>query len=140
MYRPAVLLVAAALICAGTARAQQDVQQQILAAEKSWFEAFLRGDASTVAKMETDDFVAIQDGQMADKPQQTASIQQRRPIQQNRNSDVIRLMQNGDTAVLIKRDTVTVGSDSERQLVSEVWVRNNGSWKIAHFHVSAIKQ
>jgi uncharacterized protein (TIGR02246 family) len=119
-----------------TPYAQQDIQQQILAAEKQWFDAFYKGDAEGVAKMKTEDFVFIQQGRITDKVEQTARNRTRGPVPQTRQTTVHRLFLHGDTAVLLGTEAVRQGDESARVHFTQVWVRRDGRWLIQHAHYS----
>jgi ketosteroid isomerase-like protein len=136
MLKRAALVFASTLLFATLTFAQQDLQGQLLAAKSAWLDAFFRGDADGVAKLETEDFVFIQQGQITDNPQQTQRNRTRGPVQQKRDTEVHRLVVNGDTAFLLGTDTITTSSDSSRQHFTVVFSRRGGNWLIQHAHYS----
>jgi ketosteroid isomerase-like protein len=116
-------------------------QRAVLDANKAWFDAFVRGDADAMDKIETADFVFIQDGLIEDKAQQLADIRKRagRPLEQTHRVDLHRFARSGNVAIVTGHNVITTATDSGRVAFSEVWVRDGSLWRVAQAHYSAAR-
>jgi len=114
------------------------VEAEILAAGKAWLAALDRGDADAMDRMETDDFVFAQDGRLANKPEQIASIRNGRApaVAPSRSVTVNSLSVQGDVAVMTGTRTVGTGGLSIDAAFTEVWVRTTDGWSIKAAHYS----
>jgi len=121
-------------------RAQDSaVQQQVLDANRSWFEAFVRGDANAMDNLETDDFVFIQDGMLVDKADQLAGIRKRgEPLKQTHTIELHKLATTGDVVVATGFNIVR-GEETGRAAFSEVWIREGGRWRVKQAHYSTLR-
>jgi ketosteroid isomerase-like protein len=96
--------------------------------EQQWVEAYYRGDAKTLARIEADDFTVIANGQKQTKAQQIAEAEGRGPVGVPQPNVEEEIRHYGDVAVI----TGLSGGSNVR--FTAVWLKMNGSWKVAHLH------
>lgn len=124
-------------------------EQQVMSASKEWFDALSRGDAQALDRLETEDFVMIQRGSdnvtiipKADHLNNVRKALESRP-KFKREVGQIRIRLYGNVAVLVAI-TQFVGSDPAgkqligRAVITEVWVRDSGRWRLAHLQPTDI--
>ena len=92
-------------------------------------------------KIETPEFVMIQDGQLMDKAQQLAGIRKRsgKALDQSHSVEVHKFVLNGNVAVLTGYNVVKAPTASDRVTFTEVWVRDGSQWQVAQGHYSSTK-
>ena len=159
---PIVVVLLMVLSAAGSAFGQDRVlMNEVLAANRQWFEAFVRSDADAMDRAETDDFVIIQDGRIVPKAEQLAHIRARDGRHLHRTfrlSDVaVQVHRSGslsiaqrtipqvrspslDVVVLtgVRLDRSTRLDLNSRAAFSEVWVRHDGRWRVSLAHYSTM--
>lgn len=129
-------------ICFSTAAvAQSDaVEREILESHKAWFEAFDRGDVEAIDGIETDDFVLVNGDRIVEKRQQLENIRTGYGggVEMTRVVASHSFVLMGDTAVLrgVQYSSSQAGGDTI--IFTEVWLREDGDWKIASAHFSPV--
>lgn len=108
---------------------------RILAVERAWTDAHLRGDVATIAHLMADDYLKIEsDGSVSHR---AATLAKHTPEtrywdQAQGDEYIVRLY--GDTAVVIGRWTARGVNNGERfdyaARFLSVYVRRNGEWKM----------
>jgi ketosteroid isomerase-like protein len=117
------------------------VEAEILAAGEAWLAALDRADADAMDRMETNDFVFVQDGFLVNKPEQIGSIRNLRnrpalPVTPTRSVKVNSLSVEGDVAVMTGTRTIEMGGSSFETAFTEVWVRTSEGWLVKAAHYS----
>ena len=159
---PTVVVLLMALSAAGSAFGQdRALMDEVLAANRQWFEAFVHSDADAMDRAETDEFVIIQDGRIVPKAEQLAHIRARDGRHLHRTyrlSDVaVQVHRSGslsiaqrtvpqvpspslDVVVLtgVRVDQSTRSDLTARATFSEVWVRHHGRWRVSLAHYSTM--
>ena len=118
------------------------VESQVMEASREWFTALMQGDFQAVDRLETDDFLTVQQAPGAvavvDKAQQLASLRKagdKRP-RFDRELSGVKVRTYGQTAVLTALATYRQPGDKgqavAQAVVTEVWVNESGRWRIAH--------
>jgi ketosteroid isomerase-like protein len=122
-------------------RAQNStVQQEVLDANRSWFDAFVRGDANQMDSMETEDFVFIQDGLLLDKADQIAGVRKfAGQLKQTHTIELHKLATAGDAVIATGFNIVNSENETQRAAFTEVWVRDGGRWRIKQGHYSTMR-
>jgi ketosteroid isomerase-like protein len=117
-------------------KAADKESETIVRLEREWLSAFGRGDAATVDRMERATFTAV------DGTGQVTKIEQLKLIGQRAKRDLgvtyayqrqdVRLF--GNVALLTGLCEVKIAANepAEQALVTEIWVRQDGTWKIEH--------
>jgi hypothetical protein len=118
--------VAAPPVAPSRPSTRQTAEQQILDADRQWFEAYYRNDRTTVTRLSAEGF-AMTDARSADRRTPPGS----EPARQVRD---VRVDVHGDGAVLSGRMIERVAHGTEvrehESFVSEVWVRRDGTWRL----------
>lgn len=126
------------------AAGQGSVEQQVLQASNEWFEALMAGDIDRLDRLQTDDFLTVQQGRGAvavvGKGQQMENLRKagsNRP-KFERTLSAVKVREYGNVAVLTalstyrqpgpRRDAVL-----SRAVVTEIWVNEQGRWRLCHF-------
>jgi ketosteroid isomerase-like protein len=112
----------------------------LVAASNRWFDALLRGDAETLRTLEADDFVVVQQTPrgllVMDRAVQLRNLRtDGAGPRLHRELNSVRIRRYGNVAVLTARAVLQRIPDGARTeaVVSEVWVNQNGQWRVAHF-------
>lgn len=136
-----MILVVCAVVTCGVGAQGPSVRQQIEAANKAWFDAFVKGDIKTMDQMETDDFVFIQDGEITDKAEQIGGLRKRegKPLQQTHTVEFHKVAVSGNVAVATGFNTARDQKESTKAAFSEVWVRDGNRWRVRLAHYSTLK-
>ena len=135
----AVLLLLLSLVIAPSfemAKAADKESETIIRLEREWLTAFGRGDVAIVDRMETATFTAV------DSSGQVTKIEQLKLMEKREKRDLgvtytarrqdIRFF--GNVALLTGLTEVKIASNepAEQALVTEIWVKQDGTWKIEH--------
>ena len=148
MSSAAVLLLLALLPGASPASARE---QQVVAAERAWSQAFLRHDLTALSRLLADDFVGIDGrGFLSDKAAELEEARAPEPgatgvlVREELSETRVRLY--GDTAILTAINTASFspgpGETAEstiRYRRTTVWVWRDGRWQCVSFHGSRIQ-
>lgn len=126
-----------------TAVSDGGIEQQVLAASRAWFEALMRADVEAVDRAETDNFITIQQSSkgvvVVNKEQQLAALRNSRAdrVAFTRDLSSVMVRPFGSVAVLTgvaifrgQRDGKSILSQA---VIAEVWVNEDGRWRLAHF-------
>ncbi|HXE80106.1 MAG TPA: nuclear transport factor 2 family protein [Vicinamibacterales bacterium] len=116
--------------------ASPSLEEQILAADRAWFNAFYRNDQASLTRLNAPGF-ALSDARAANRKAPAGSSPQR----ELRN---VRVDVHGDGAVLsgrmIERITRGGGTEQHESFVSEVWIRRDGAWKLLGLRLASPEQ
>jgi hypothetical protein len=125
---PAAPARADATPIAPPARPVPTAEVEILNANSRWFEAYYAGDRATMQTFAAADFTLADERTGNRLAANTSGVQ--------RSMDQIRVEVAGDGAVLSARLTerLTVGGETVQQvsMVSQVWIRQNGRWRLVN--------
>jgi ketosteroid isomerase-like protein len=108
---------------------------EVLATERSWTEAHLRGDVATIARLMASDYTKIQpDGSVVRRAEALASFVPEERAWEVAEGDKYDVRVYGDTAVVIGRWTARgvnhgVRFDYQARFLS-VYVRRDGVWQM----------
>lgn len=106
-----------------------------------WYTAYLRGGAATLDRIEAEDFVVIgPDGRAGTAEGRYARIQE--AVKANRwfapgttrGPEQVQMRSYGDVVLVHGRTSPQPGSSGQGSAFTEVWVRRNGRWEVAHLH------
>ncbi len=135
------LAILACLIIVLPARAA-DVGKEVLSAERHWFDAIVKRDASTLDKLITSDYVSTSDGAISTK---AASVQYF-----TAGAVTIQRIDTADTNVAVYQDAAVVtgvstwkskysGQTSTGRIRhTELWIKQDGRWQVAAWHGSTL--
>lgn len=126
------------------ATGQGSVEQQVVQASNEWFEALMAGDLDRLDRLQTDDFLTVQQGRGAvavvGKGQQMENLRKagtNRP-KFERSLSAVKVRERGSIAILTALATYHQpgprrNTAISRAVVSEVWVHEQGRWRLWHF-------
>lgn len=122
----------------------ESIEQQIVKISNEWFAALMAGDLEALNRLQTDDFLTVQQGRggvaVVSKAQQLETLKKAgsdRP-RFERTLSAIKVRDYGSVAVLTALSTYREAGPRKDGLVSravttEVWVNERGRWRLAHF-------
>jgi ketosteroid isomerase-like protein len=125
----------------GTASAEQD----LLKLEREWLDAYIKGDAAVLERIEADDFsITYAGGEVLTKAQELANLKANASANASIKFDTegtkVRLY--GDTAVLtgaVNQRLTDNGTERVmRYRYTDVWVKRNGRWQVAASQLTRI--
>lgn len=127
------------VLCSFSLAAQSgtSAREEVAAARKAWWEAFLRRDVDTMMKIEADDMVLINNGVVTDR----SRLERMRglpPIARQDTIDVQRFELHGSIALMSGFVHVlpTAPVDPARVAFSDVWERQGNAWRLKSSHLS----
>ncbi len=111
-----------------------DVSSRLMAMERTWTDAAVRGDTATVNSMITDGFVmTTSDGTILTKAQREEAYRSARRKWESAKIDDMKVYLYGDTAVVTGRwtgkGTFNGKPMAEVERWTDIWIRQNGIWK-----------
>jgi ketosteroid isomerase-like protein len=125
------------------------LEREILDAGNAWVDAVTRGDLVALRQLETADFLMIQETKQGvaivtrgkEKKTSQPSSAQRPKVE--RTLDRVRIRQYGDVVVLTAVATYRSRSgsgrvESNQAVISEIWVKQDGAWRLSHFQPTKI--
>ena len=124
--------------------ASAPVDDEIRRVSDEWFDALRRTDTAGIERLETDDFLTVQEAPVGvaviEKATQIASLKSGKGTQIRlvRELSNVRVRRYGDTAILtavaaFRRDGADAKTPPSRAVITEVWVKQSNRWRIAHF-------
>ena len=132
------------LICVTTTANAQTAppETEILSAIRNYFDALNRLDIDAIERIQTDDYVFIQDGRIVDKNTQISGLRdmkQKEPGGLNLTTDVTlhRLLNAGDRFIVTGQYRFTDASGVHHDSFTEVWINQAGRWRMQHAHYSS---
>lgn len=147
----AVLWLVAVSVC--TAQPQPapapNVEKQVIQTSNEWFAALMAGDIEALDRLQTDDFLTVQEGPgvvgVVDKAQQMENLRKvgdNRP-RFERTLAAVKVRQYGNVAILTGLATFRRPGPRQRAIVNqsvvtEVWVTDSGRWRLAHFQTARL--
>lgn len=123
---------------------------EIRRASDEWFEALRKSDIATIDRLEADDFLTIQEAEagvaVIEKGTQLSSLKSAKgtSVRLRRDLSNVRIRHYADSAILtavaiFRRDDAVQQARGNRAVVTEVWVRQNNRWRIAHFATHPVR-
>jgi ketosteroid isomerase-like protein len=124
--------------------------RRLLDLSREWFEAVVRRDAAAVERLETDDFMSIQQiGQGVAVTTKRGQLEAFRkntspPPVVERTLTGITIRRYGSVAILTAATTIKTtsgpagASAGGRAMTTEVWVNADGSWRLAHSDLTPV--
>jgi hypothetical protein len=126
-FTPPQIAPPAAVTPSAPQRPAPSAELEIVNANSRWFEAYYAGDRTTMQSFSSGDFT-LADERTGNRLTAAAGVQ--------RSMDQIRVEVAGDGAVLSARliERATVGGEPVQQIsmVSQVWIRQNGRWRLVN--------
>jgi uncharacterized protein (TIGR02246 family) len=114
-----------------------------------WFEALRQNDLNTINRLEADDFLTVQEAPsgvaVIEKATQMASLKKAKEgaVRFRRELSNVRIRRFGDaailTAVAVFRRDVASDPSPTRAVITEVWIRDDNRWRIAHFATHPVR-
>jgi|SoiMethySBSTD1v2_1073268.scaffolds.fasta_scaffold3971959_1 ketosteroid isomerase-like protein len=132
------LLVLCATICAA-----QETKASILALDKQWSDAIVKGDTATLEKLLTDDLVyAHATGIVDTKKSYIAKIKERRQVYKSFEQHNPQVNIYKDSAVTFSHVRVTgtnqAGAFDDKIMLIHFWVKQNNAWRLAGHQTTKI--
>jgi ketosteroid isomerase-like protein len=132
------LLVLCAAICAA-----QETKASILALDKQWSDAIVKGDTATLEKLLTDDLVyAHATGIVDTKKSYIAKIKERRQVYKSFEQHNPQVNIYKDSAVTFSHVRVTgtnqAGAFDDKIMLIHFWVKQNNAWRLAGHQTTKI--
>ena len=135
---------------AGSAGHQPRVDEDVRRASDEWFEALRQTDMAAIDRLETDDFLTIQEAPtgvaVIEKKAQLGALKTGKStsIRLGRELSNVRIRHYGETAILtavavFRRDDADPQAAGNRAVITEVWIRENNRWRIAHFATHPVR-
>ncbi len=139
-YLVAIIVVAAS-VAGPSAQIGSVSDKQLIAVIETYLEAFGKLDVAAMDRLETDDFVFVQDGLVLTKPQQMASLKApgRKPGNLRFEISVKseHMWVTGNSAVMTGTMTVTgTGGKPTKAAFTHLLRRTGADWQIQHSHYS----
>lgn len=139
----------------GRASAQEDqsgnAAQEITRSRRDWYDAFFRGDTSTMNRIETDDFIVVNDRGSRAKREQLAGI--RRAVKADKwlpkgitlVDENLKVRFHGNMAVLSglgwnKQPGQGNKPPEGKNVFTEVWIKRDGRWQVMHLQYGSLDQ
>jgi len=133
-----------------TQKPKPTAEQEILAAERKWLDAFYSLDMLSLEATESADFTMLVPPGMVTKDQQLKIVQQRSSVVGTPKIPVTYTLENqtvriyGNVALVSDTCAVAGGGDSRtispgRYWQTEVWRLRVGGWKLVHVHISTVE-
>lgn len=122
------------------AAAVPEVHQAIAPLREEWYEAYYDGDVNVLDRLETDDFVVIPPAGLPETTQRCyADIAERARTGQWFPSGTTRGPEQAEYRLLGDDAAVVYGRVGRAEqggvtAFTEVWVRRQGQWRVAHLH------
>lgn len=115
------------------ADAKPDVQKAVFAAEQQYVDAMVRADRAALERVLTDDLVYTHSSSQIDtKDDLVKEVTSGKTKYTSIDFQDRRVRQFGDTAVVTEKAMIqTVQNGLARLLVTHVWARQNGQWRLA---------
>ena len=130
-----VVLVVAMCSVAAAQYKKGSVEDQLVALDKAWTAAELKGDKKAAAVMVAEDFVGTtQRGQIQNKADYISGIT---PNSDMVKADDYKIAIHGNTAIMTHRSTVQ-GVRNIQFRSTHVWMKRGGKWLIIAHHGSQI--
>jgi ketosteroid isomerase-like protein len=123
-------------------KAADKESETIVRLEREWLSAYGRGDVATVDRMETATYTAVDETGQSTKAEQLKSIEQRTKrdlgVTYTYRRQDVRLF--GNVALLTGLCEVKIAANepAEQALVTEIWVKQDGTWKVEHLQEGAL--
>jgi ketosteroid isomerase-like protein len=117
-------------------KAADKESETIVRLEREWLSAYGRGDVATVDRMETATYTGVDETGQSTKAEQLRSIERRAKrdlgVTYTYRRQDVRLF--GNVALLTGLCEVKIAANepAEQALVTEIWVKQDGTWKIEH--------
>jgi ketosteroid isomerase-like protein len=132
------LLVLCAAICAA-----QETKASILALDKQWSDAIVKGDTATLEKLLADDLVyAHATGIVDTKKSYIAKIKERRQVYKSFEQHNPQVNIYKDSAVTFSHVRVTgtnqAGAFDDKIMLIHFWVKQNNTWRLAGHQTTKI--
>lgn len=148
-----IILVAAILMSASLVQGQSPARQArsnakdesaVLKLEREWLDAYMRRDAAAMRPMLTDDFtITYSNGQVFNKEQELANLTQPGAAAAPRitlSTEDTRVRFYGNTAITTGRFIEKGPSFSLQSRYTDIYVKQNGRWRIAASHLSRLPE
>ena len=121
-----------------------DERERVLAVEREWTAAHLRGDVATIVRLMADDYVKINaDGSVSDRTDTLGSYTPETRYWEKAEGDEYIVQIHGETAVIIGRWTARGMNNGERfdyaARFMSVYVKREGEWKMVAEQATEIK-
>jgi len=130
----AVLVLAMSSVAVGQYK-KGSVEEQLIALDKAWTQAELKGDKKAAGALLGEDFVGTtQRGEIETKAEYLANVTAN---SDNVKADDYKVTIHGNTAIMTHRSTVD-GVRNIQFRSTHVWMKRNGKWLIIAHHGSQI--
>lgn len=126
------------------------LEREILEVSAAWVDASMRGDRQALGRLQTDDFVSIQLTNKgvaifaSDKQKEAAQAPSANRPKIERSLEGVRVRQYGDDVVVLTAVATFRARGASGQLgvsravITEIWVKQDGAWRISHFQPTNI--
>lgn len=134
-------ILIAAICCWNVSWAQLGrAEQEVLDAHNAWFAAFDRADVDAIDQMETEDFVLVNGDRIVEKRQQLENIRTGfgGGVEMTRVAGLHSFSMLGDAALIRGVQYSSSQSGGDSIIFTEVWVQDDGVWKIKSAHFSPV--
>jgi uncharacterized protein (TIGR02246 family) len=133
MWAALAAVLAAPAAGAGPRQEEAAARREIEAGERAWGQAFVHGDATTVERLLSDDFVGVLPGGETYSKAQMLKAVAAGPHDTSDQLDGLTIRLYGDTAVAQAREHM-VGPSPELKpsdtVFTDTWIRRGGRWRI----------
>jgi ketosteroid isomerase-like protein len=123
------------------------VEEEILKLDRQWLDAYEKGDAAALARIEADDFlVTYADGKVLTKAQEIELVKKGMPsgTTLKLSSEEPKVRVYGDTAIVtgifVQRSTQNGQESITRERFTDVWAKRNGRWQAVATALTSIPQ
>ena len=135
----------------GTAGATARIDDEVRRASDEWFEALRRTDLVAIDRLEAEDFLTIQEAPtgvaVIEKKAQLAGLKAAKGASPRLHRELsnVRIRVYGDTAILSavavfqQEATGAAQPAGSRSVITEVWIKQNNRWRIAHFATHPVR-
>ena len=134
MQRTLLTVLTGIFLATVGAVASADDTADLIAQDKAWGAASMKGDTDTVAKFLADNVVSVNENGVRDKKGELADAEPAPPGAQYEPTDYKVAFLNADTAVMTHG---TKGQDPHHSL--HVWSRKGGQWQVVATSSTPVK-
>ena len=146
-FAPAVVVFGQATECKAPGTS---VEKEIVNTRNGWYAAYFRGDTSAMDQIETADFLVVSNGGTQSKERQITGIQKAvkehnwMPEGMTHVDENMTVRLFGDTAIISllswnKKPGQQNVLPGGKFAITEVWVKRDGRWRVAHLHFSPLE-
>ena len=138
-------IASASLFLFAASAAAAAVDETLMQSERDWAQAFVKGDAGTVERLEAPEFVSTApDGKVGDRALDLKDLKSGNFKAEGMDVTDMKVQVYGDTAVVTGLTTIKGGKYGDQDIsgqyrFTDTWVKKNGQWQVVASQATAVK-